>query len=643
MQSNFKTDHSFNIENAQPIPIEQSMVHSSKNTFLQRIDEYFHLKLSDREDCHNGEESFLEFLNDIATSEQFLAESKQHAIETMIKSREIPEIPYWIKLLENLAYFPHNHPAKWQNFDNYLFVVKTIINALPDELLTLETHKLGISMFGTSYTPLSLCVEYLLKLYEANRNRPFESYKGYREMCKRWKEEIIDPLLVRGSNPNLGTCLFDKLPLHSARLVEYLPPDIDDVIASLTIKMLEMTSNIDQPDKLGRTPLAIAVLREFPQELILDLGFVKQGANVNVCYKKNIYSKTSQPLICHLIEAKMYEQLELMLNLGANPNLTPAQGPFVFSRDKPNETWLSGYQLAVALDDERAIAIIKNVSLQRGVELITDLMPIEQNRDKHEHNQKLKYEGEKLQLECKNRLFTSPLNFLVDLQNKFNIRCYASGPSDKETITHAIEWLFEQAGRSSAAKFWNLAAAYLQQECEKNPRFKVIVSEAASQVVNLGCAGLLANEAIHITSNMSEAITVETLAHEIGHLVDSKIFKMHSLFSCINEHVKEFEKAISTDLQNLTAITADSWVQERVKDFTTQYKGKITHEYFTFVFFELPIHYAFNNQEADEQDLLRFMHHHFPLALQWYETREALLFQKACGMESEDFSTKACL
>ncbi len=637
MQFNYATNNYLNIENTQSISTKQI---TTTNNILLRIDEYFDLKTKGHEDGPNSEDSFIEFLDDIATSEQFLAESQQYAIETMTKRGETP---YWIRLLENLAYFPHHTPAKWQNFDNYLFVVKTIINALPNELLTFETHKLGISMFGT-YTPLSLCVQYLLKLSEANRNNGhLLNYKSYREMCKLWKEEIIDPLLARGSNPNLGTCLVDKLPLHSACLVEYLPPDIDDVMSSLTMKMLEMASNIDQPDRLGRTALAIAVLREFPQEMIHNLGLVKQGANVNVCFKKDIYSKTSQPLICHLIEAKMYEQLELILKLGANPNLTPAQDPFTFNRDKPNETWLSGYQLAVALDDERAIAIIKNASLQSGIELITNLMPIEQNRNNNEHNPKLKYEGEKLQLECKSRLLTAPLNFLEELQNKFGIRCYASQLSDKETITHAIEWLFERASHSSAAKFWNLAAAYLQQECEKNPHFKIIVSDAASQVVNLGCAGLLANDAIHITSNMSKAITVETLAHEMGHLVDSKIFKMHTIFSCLNDNIIEFEKAISTDLLNLAAITADAWIQERVKDFMTHYKGKITHEYFTFVFFELPIHFAFNNPEADEQDLLRFMHHHFPLALQWYENREALLFQKACSMESDDFSTKALL
>lgn len=42
---------------------------------------------------------------------------------------------------------------------------------------------------------------------------------------------------------------------------------------------------------------------------------------VNVCFYENLFGKTPSPLLCHLIKKKYYEELELLIELGADPNL----------------------------------------------------------------------------------------------------------------------------------------------------------------------------------------------------------------------------------------------------------------------------------------------------------------------------------
>ncbi|QLH41815.1 MAG: hypothetical protein HWD59_03205 [Coxiellaceae bacterium] len=112
----------------------------------------------------------------------------------------------------------------------------------------------------------------------------------------------------------------------------------------------------------------------------------------------------------------------------------------------------------------------------------------------------------------------------------------------------AIAWLMEVAPQTAAGRFWNLAMNYLKREFEINTDFNIFVSPApairnktkAYDSKQYFCEGVLSDD-IHILSGLSKEKMIKNLAHETGHLVDVKSFKLFKFYISSRE-LEEFKK-----------------------------------------------------------------------------------------------------
>jgi hypothetical protein len=614
-----------------------------ENENFKEMKIYFQNK-ENKKITNTGDEQFLGWLLSVVDDEQFLSEAFQDA-NTSHKNE-----PYWITLLDRLAFYPYDPEPKWQNFEIYFSVVKTLIDRLPNEILNNKASPLGMKFLG-EFTVLSLSIKYFLKLYEQRfKSMDSSQHLVYKNICQRLKEELIEPLMARGSDPNIGSCLSSDTVLVAC-LKLYLTPDLDPIISSLTETVLNKTDNINAPGRLGLTAIAVAVLREFPEEIIRSL--VARGADVNVCFTTDPFLKARQPLLCHMIKKQDYGMQKLLLELGADPNLIPVVDPGTFQKDKDTESWLSPFQLAVARNDEQAILLINDATFIRGIELQPELTEFEKQRG-HERclNKELKYYGDELFLQCTNRMFTAPNFLLTEIHQKYSIRCFVRDLNYKEMTKDAISWLFERAPTSCAAKFWNIAASFLTNAMQQNARCAIFVSPSVGELSKT-CYGRYCNDQIHIGSNLlkeildikclegSEAnglikhLVAAFLTHEIGHLVDHSTFKFNSIGSSLREQNLLFNSFLAADLKNLDLNSFTGFLRFRLATFEEAYEGRRVHEYFAFLFFELPIHFAFENPKATESDLLEFMGRNFPKTLKWFLSNEAYLIQQGNSIEIE--------
>lgn len=591
---------------------------------------------------------FLEFLKQCRHNEDF----QRDFLKFEMNARGT-NTPMRYRLLSELAWpTDKDCPTRWRDFNAFLTVVKFMLEIYPANLLNEEQLVLGISLLG-NFTLLSLSINYLVKLYKKNRDNLsqflFKEVAYYQDLQKKWIYEVVRPLLAKGCNVDLGAC--NGLSILSACIQEYLPPNCDQPFASLIDDIIMKTKAVDKSSpQTGTTPLVIAALRGLPDDVIEKL--IHKGSNVNVCSRKDWFHTVEQPLICHLISLKQNERrcelISLLLRNGANPNLIPIAGERLSNSLKSQETWLSPYQLAVALDDEEVIAIInKHASLQK-IQLVPELSSIEQERDTNItlKNGKLKFQGSALFLQCKSRLFKTEIHFLDVLKQKYGVRCFVHKASDRNNISRAILWLMDNASNNCAGRFWKIAQGFLMQEFATNPNFNICVSSAPSTATNNRvCAGLYdQDKELHIECDLPEEILIDTLAHEIGHLVDVRSFAVRSISNFLKPAIIQLKDAINKDVSAISLAPLPLqiqfkdhmfWLNARLLDLKNNYKGERVHEYFTYIFFELPINFARCNSNASEQDLLTFLGKYFPNSLQWFLQHENQFKEFLNGAESQ--------
>lgn len=509
--------------------------------------------------------------------------------------------------------FDINYPNRWTSFELYIELVKYYVLSFSIEALN-EVSSFGYPL-RSKFTPFSLCIEFLLRLYRLNIKNLFLNSNVYVAMQRRWQSEIIDPLITKGADIELGRYRF-KQTLLSACLEHFIPPEVDGGIIALTQYVLDRTKLINEADITGKTALATAVLRELPIPF-LEKIMARQAAP-NPCFAADFFKTSREHLLCHLIRKQAYAHIEWLLQQGANPNLVPVDAN-PSTQTIQQETWLSPYQLAVALDDARAIDLINQAAIKRKIELIPNLSRIESNRDQKIYaSPVLKFQGTKLFLQCKSRLFSSSSHLLADIFQKFGVKCFVNNDSDKPNTIKALTWLFRNASQSCARKFWQLAHHFILQECSNNPKFALYVSNApAGAKPNDHCSGLYCDN-IYISNGLSEALMVDVLIHEIGHLVDCNSLKLTS-FQAINDPLAQlFREYVTKDLAQMSNI--DAWISFRLFTLKSAYAKESFEEYFTLIFFELPIHFAYENPRATEAQLFNHMSQHFPNCMSWFDS-----------------------
>lgn len=518
--------------------------------------------------------------------------------------------------------------AQWTNVRICLDALKHLISLFSNKVLHFESQNcLDKRLVETTRTSLSMAIEYFINLYK-NLPQSAQELKHRVALIKQCKNDLIDPLLAKKISVDKGFVMGRSILTICIEFVRFKPEEIYHYFCALFLVVLD---RVEMPNRRSTkfaeetTPLSMTVRRKYPIDYVEQL--FDKGADANLLYIRGLGSVVRSPLLNIIIEQRNYPLLAVFLERGADPNKRPeCDDEYVCQYVINNDSMLTPYQLAVSMKDQQAISIIVEHARQKKIALIPVVHEAEGQRFTKKTGMEIT--GKELQIHCHSKLFSTSDSLLHNLQTRFNLKVFVKNESEKQITTEAVTWLLESAGRSSARFFWQPVMECLQEEVRDNQEFAIYVSEIPREVnKHPECAGLFLKD-IHIQTGLPKDLLISVLAHELGHLYHHRKFPMdtHSKYSIIDK-IDAFKAAVNADLAKIKTSELDITIGPRLSAIKTAYNEENKYyDYFTLIFVELPISYAYENPDLSGNDIFNIMSKYFPSTIDFYQQYFARYF-----------------
>lgn len=535
----------------------------------------------------------------LSSQDQALLCEREKPLEQGYKERLLDQCICWLE--KQAALLPFNV----NDYDNTVEIFKSLINVLPFDDLN-KPHNLCLSLvkinvFNLAFNHLELLCR---KFHDTGQLH-------YYELACKWYDEVCLLVITKGFDLEVGKELYGNTVIFDCCQLIAEASEERDPMMKMLLQILAKTTQINQRNNLGMTPLSVVLRRGLPCEVLTLL--IKHGASVNIQAKyKALHGGVLIPLLSFCIKDKNYEGLQFLLGQGADPNLKPEKEKIYCSDNGKNEMFLTPYQLAVAMNDAAAIDIFLRHAKRKGIALVACDIDFVPDWSQALSDSSVKVRGAKLALASKYSLFRSSENLVHELFDKLGVRCYVAHAEDKKNIVEGLRWLYGAALESSVAEVWR-PILECSREKMRSGDFAIYVAEIPAEVSAHGsdCQGMFAEGNIYVLSGLSAKRYAQVIAHEAAHLFDADHIRLRK-GDQYDRQAKDFITALSADIKNQPKTSMSSCVQT-ARDLYAE-EGVPEKEFFAYLFIDELFQYP-----NDTKDRLSKFKHQLPLTFSWYQ------------------------
>lgn len=514
-------------------------------------------------------------------------------------------------------------PSSAREYQIIKQLFRCMLEITPFELLNQPRSTFVSGLFG-SKNAFTLALDHMISLYHSAYN---DQLFAAHDLAKSCYEDIFVPMLNRQPifNVDVGHQIEGTTNLMRAWKFNIPREGALDPLSHIANFILVHTQQITTTNTSGQNVLYACIARRMPARFIEPL--IRAGADVHAkCLPGGFLNGgggVKIPLLSHCVKNKQYETLRLLLAYGADPNSSTERWKMFSSNDGDNETEITPYQLAVALEDEVAVSIFIEHSEAKGIPLLTE---IDEDATHWTHNMgnfNLKVYGTGLVLNCKHRLFKAANNLLTDIDGEFGIRCYVKNPQDRDNVAAALRWLATEALVSPIGKIWRPIFECLKEHMQNKPNFALYVSSIPRDVSkSQSCRGLT-HDNIYAESGLSVAEYKSVFAHEAAHMYDKIKIGLNMGRFQWQEQPEQLAAALEQDINCAERFSTIGFTANAIKKtYKENHDQEPFKEFFAYLLVSDVITRYLNNTDVyhSETAIFEMMSLELPRTFTWYRT-----------------------